>query len=374
MNFNTISEILKYFDFFGTTFNFYTERNPKLYTLFGGILTILSIIFGLIIFIYINLDYFLHNIPISTTSTKREKFRKIKFKEEKIWIPWRIRNFGGKTIDHKDLLYPIIFYYRGIRNNSSKSLDVNYTFINYTLCNETSMINHSNIYIDLELDQLYCIDMEELDIGGSWDSDFLDLITFDLYTCKNGIDYDEKNPNCTTYEKIAEAAGINDCFEFEMYYPVVQYQPMNKTTPIFVRYYNYFYHLSRYSNKIDRLYLQQHILNDDKGWFSKDVKTYSNWGEVSLNGDSYTTGDQKDLMNEGSTSRLYSFNIYLKSEVVYYKRSYKKISLIIAEGLPIINVVFSIFRIIAKIFKISSRNKKLIELLFENLKKKKNKN
>ena len=155
MNFNTISEILKYFDFFGTTFNFYTERNPKLYTLFGGILTILSIIFGLIIFIYINLDYFLHNIPISTTSTKREKFRKIKFKEEKIWIPWRIRNFGGKTIDHKDLLYPIIFYYRGIRNNESKSLDVTYEFINYTLCNETSMVNHSNIYIDLELDQLY---------------------------------------------------------------------------------------------------------------------------------------------------------------------------------------------------------------------------
>ena len=156
-----------------------------------------------------------------------------------------------------------------------------------------------------------------------------------------------------------------------MYYPVVQYQPMNKTTPIFVKYYNYFYHLSRYSNKIDRLYLQQHILNDDRGWFSKNIKSYSHWGCTSLNGDSYTTGDKKDLMNEGSTSRLYSFNIYLKSEVIYYDRSYKKIYLIIADGLPIINVVLIFFKIIAKIFKISSRNKKLIELLFENLKRKK---
>ena len=352
-------EILKYFDCFGTTFNFYTERNIKLYTIFGGILTLLSITFGLIVFIYINLDDLLHNNPNSTTSTRRDNFRKIKFKEEKIWIPWRIRKFHGNTINHKDLFYPIIFYYKGIRNNISKSMDITYEFVNYKLCNETSMANYSNKYIiDIELDQLYCIDMEELDMGGSWDSEFLDLVTFDLYVCKNGIDYDENNTNCTTYERIAQKAGNNDCFEFEMYYPVVQYQPMNKTTPIFVRYYNYFYHLSRYSNKIDRLYLQQHILNDDKGRFSKDEKTYSHWGSVSLNGDSYATGDKKDLMNEGSTSRLYSFNIYLKSEVVYYKRSYKKISLIIAEGLPIINAIFSLFRIIAKIFKISSTNKK----------------
>ena len=132
MDFNIIIEILKYFDCFGTTFNFYTERNIKLYTVFGGILTLLSITFGLIIFIYINLDDFLHNIPDSTISTKRENFRKIKFKDEKIWIPWRIRDFGGKTKNHKNLLYPIIFYYKGIRNNASNSMDISYELINYT--------------------------------------------------------------------------------------------------------------------------------------------------------------------------------------------------------------------------------------------------
>jgi hypothetical protein len=76
-------------------------------------------------------------------------------------------------------------------------------------------------------------------------------------------------------------------------------------------------------------------------------------------------------MNEGSTSRFYSFNIYIKNEIVFYNRSYKKLFLIIADGLPIVNIVFVIFRIIAKVFKISSGNKKLTELLFENLKEKK---
>ena len=373
MSFKIIFDKFKYFDCFGARFNFYIERNRKLYTPLGGILTLLSFIFGIIIFIYIKLDDFLHNLPNSTTSTERNNHKKIKFKEEKIWIPWRICDFGGKTVNHTDLLYPIIYYYKGIRHNKFKTMITSYEFINYKLCNETSMINNRDLYIiDIELDQLYCIDMEELDVGGSWDSDFLFLITFDLYACKNGINYDENNKDCLTYEKIVEIAGNNNCFEFEMYYPVVQYQPLNKTTPIFIEYTNYFYHLSRYSNKIDRLYLQQHILIDDKGWFLKDEEIYSRWGSASLNGDSYSTGNKSDLMNEGSTSRFYSFNIYLKSDIIYYHRSYKKrINLIFSEGLPIVNMVFIIFRFIAKVFKISSINKKITELLFENLKEKK---
>ena len=205
----------------------------------------------------------------------------------------------------------------------------------------------------------------------NWDTDFLNFVQFDLYICKNGIDYDKNNNNCTSYEQIAEMTGKYNSFDFEMYYPVVHCQPMNKTTPNFVKYTNYFYHLSRFSNKIDRIYLQQYILKDDKNLLYKNEKLYSFWGTYSLEGDNYATGNTKDIMNEGSTSRLYSFNIYLKSNVVYYNRSYKKLSLIIAEGLPIVNIIFLIFRLIAKVFKISSANKKLTELLFENLHRKK---
>jgi hypothetical protein len=372
MNNNISLEILKYLDCYGTHFNFYTERNRKFYTPLGGILTLLSIFFGLIVFTSINLDDFLHNNPISTTSIAKDKIRLIKSGEEKIWIPWRIRDFGGKTVNHTDLFYPIIYYYKAKRNHTLKAMETSYKFINYKLCNETSMKNNSEYFmLDIELDQLYCIDMEDLYIGGGWDAEYLYLITLDLYICKNGINYDEHNKNCSTYEEIIRRASDNNCFEFEIYYPVVHYQPMNKTNPLFVKYTNNFYHLSRYSNKISRLYLEQYILNDDTGWVLKNEKIVSYWGINTLNGDSYATGSQRDIMNEGSSSRLYSFNIYLKSDIVYYTRSYRKLFLIIADGLPIINIIFIFFKIIAKIFKVSSGNKKLTELLFENLQKKK---
>ena len=369
---NTLHKLLKYLDCFGTTFTFYNEGSRKLYTPLGGILTILSIIFSIVIFINIKLEEFLHNNPTSITSTKRQNYRNITFREEKIWIPWRVRDFGGKTVNHTNFLYPIIYYYKGIRNYELKRMDVTYEFINYKLCSETSMVNYTNLYgLDIELEDLYCIDMEDLNIGGSWDSDFLNLITLDIYTCKNGIDYDENNTDCTTYEEIADLAGSNDCFEFEMYYPIVQYEPNNKKTPLFIKYYNYFYHFSRFSNKIDRLYLEEHILYDDTGLIIKNEVKTSHWGCASLSGDSYTTGEERDLMNEGSSSRLYSFNIYLKPEVIIYRRSFKKLYLIIADGLPIINVIFIIFEMIAEFFGMASGNKKLTESLFENLKKNK---
>ena len=194
MKFDIILEILKYIDFFGTPFTFYIEKNRKLYTPFGGILTLLSIILGVIVFLSINLDDFLHNIPNSTTSIAKENIRKIKFIEEKIWIPWHIVDFEGKTLNHKGLLYPIIYYYKGVRNNSTKFMDTSYEILNYKLCKETSMVNNSGLFLlDIDLEQFYCIDMEDLDMGGNWDSNFINYISFDLYICKNEIDYDENN-------------------------------------------------------------------------------------------------------------------------------------------------------------------------------------
>ena len=366
-----VIKIFKYLDCFGAGFNFYSEKNRKLYTPLGGILTLLSCFFGLIVFILINLENFLFTNPFSTTSTARVYNKQVKFNEEKIWIPWRIRDYNGKTVNHSNYLYPIIYYYQGFRNDSKDGMNLTYQFLNYKRCSETLMINNTDSFvIDIDLSQLYCIDMGDLYMGGNFDSDFVKYVELDLYLCKNGIDYDENNTNCTSYEKLIEAAEIYNSFVFEMFYPIVNYQPMNKSVPIFISYSNYFYHLSRFSNKIDRIHLQKHILKDDTGWLIKKEKSYSYWGYISLSGDTYANGGKRDLMNEGSTSRLYSFNIYLKPDIVYYNRSYKKLYRILAEGLPIVNIVFVIFKLIAKIFKISSRNKKLTELLFENLQEK----
>ena len=235
------------------------------------------------------------------------------------------------------------------------------------------MAKENNTYqITVPLNELYCIEMDNLDMGGSWISEYINYIEFDLYYCQDGISYNETNFKCSSFNEIRDFIGKNNSLEIEIYYPVVQFQPTNKTHPIIVIYKNYFYHLSRYSNKIDRIFLQENVLTDDLGWMITREYNQSFWGLNSINGDSYSTGNENDLMNEGSNSRVYSFNIYLEPGIIHYKRSYKKLYIIFSDFFPVAYIIFIIMKNIAKLFKKVENNKKMIELLFENLKEKSN--
>ena len=368
---STVNNFLSYCDVFGTTYSFYTERKPKLYTELGGILSLFSIIVCFIVFIFFSLDDIKRVTPtITTSSLQPNKLKKIRFGEEKIWIPWRIAGNDNHFVNHSNLLFPIIYYYKTINNPKE---DGGYEFdtkiLNYSLCSESSMQYMTEEFsIDIPLNELYCIEMDDLDMGGTWTSDFINYLQFDLYLCKDGINYDEDNTNCTRYDKLRSEYGS---LSISLFYPVVQFHSTDIENPVKIIYREYFYQLSRFSNKLDRLYLMENLFIDDLGWFAKKKIMNSYWGYSYINSDSYSTGNIKDIMDEGSNSRLYSLNIYLDPTIYTYSRSFKKLYAILAESLPVVFVVFKIFRSIANIFKLTSSNKKINELLFENLKEKK---
>ena len=184
-----MEEIIKYFDSFGTKYHFFTDGKPKLYTTFGGILTIISILLSLIVFICFSLDDFKRKTPTTLfSSVLSEKHRKIKFKDEKIWIPWRIVDYNNDYINHTGLIYPIIYYYDGQRKSVNDNFILKEQKISYKLCNETSMTNKpENYYLDVPLNKLYCIDKDDLNIGGSWISSYVNYIKIDFYLCEDGI-------------------------------------------------------------------------------------------------------------------------------------------------------------------------------------------
>ena len=368
-------EAIKYCDIFGTKFNFYTDEKPKFYTLLGGILSALLIIVCIIVFVFYGLDDFKRNTPIVTSSSiLLEEYHKIKFGEEKIWIPWRIIDNNNKHINHENLIYPIFTYYTGARSDVNSEFNIQTKNLNYKLCNETSMVNRPDFYkINIPLEQLYCIDMDDLEIGGAWVSLFINYVTMDFYLCEDGINYNETNSKCTTKQDIINRIGARNSLEIAFYYPVIQFQPTNIKYPIIVSYKQYFYYISKFTNKIDRIYFQEYILKDDLGWIRKKSKNSSYWGFSTINGDSYAKTDKNDFINKGSTSKFYSLNIYLQPGVIYYERRYKKITQIIIEVIPVLIIVFKLFKKTANIIKTSEQNKKFFELMFENLRAKKDK-
>ena len=71
--------------------------------------------------------------------------------------------------------------------------------------------------------------------------------------------------------------------------------------------------------------------------------------------------------------KLFSMEILVDQSFIFYYRKYQNIFLILSESLPLIFLVFNLGKLLAKIFKLSSINRKLTELLFQNLAEKPNK-
>ena len=355
-------EILRYLDLYGTKCSFYTDQKLKLYTPFGGILSIISIVAAIVIFIYTNISSFRRKEPKIITSSIIEENQKIKFTNEKIWIPWRILEYNINDYNFSGILFPIIkYYYRESKNEELKSKE-----ISYKLCNETSMINESdNLLIDSSLDKLFCIDMDDLYMGGSFSDNYIYYIEFGLYICRNGMIYNETNSNCISFDKLN---NISNYLQLIFYYPTIQFQECELESPVKIKYHKNYSILSTNMLKIDKLFLQKIILYDILGIFTHKEKQYSFWGLSSINRDIYYTGNRKNR----TTSKLYTFEIYIESNSIIYTRTYKNFFIILAQSLPLISLVNNLLKLIAKLFKSSSINRKMTELLFENLTEKPN--
>ena len=362
-----MKNILRLFDFYGTEFHWYFDYKPKYYTSYGGIFSILSFILYIVIFIIFGLDDFKRTNPISSISNIPPLVNKtIQSGKQKLYIPWRIMDYGKKFIDYNGILFPRIYSFKNKYNEKTGEMETFYDILNVTLCNETSMrYLGKDFLLDLPLDELYCIDMENIDIGGSWNSDFVNYIRLDLNLCKDGLNYDESNINCTRPEYLTSLYGKDNNWFFELLYPSVQFQPHNKTTPIFVIYTSYYYGLSINSNKVDRVYLQEHIFGDDKGWILNKISNVTYWGISSIKSDYYTIGE-RDIFRYGSTSRLYSLKLYVDFSTIYYTRKYKKLFEILSDLFPLIRAISYIFFFITEILKKLEVAKYLNELIIGN--------
>ena len=349
------AEFFKYLDLFGTRFTFYTDNSKKYYTTFGGILTIISILLCIIAFSLLSFEDFKRNTPATLlTSNIPQNSSLISLEKEKIWIPWRIVDFEGNYINHTGKIYPVINYNYAKRTNKNESFNFTKKEIDYILCNETMKNISSEYNIEVNLETLYCFNMKNLEIGGDRNELFFNYIEINLYLC-------EKSDKTTCNNS---KNGINS-MEIEIYYPEIYFMSDNRKNPFSIIYKPIIYSLNN-NNNVNILYLRKTTLLDDKGLFQKSIKHYSYWG-----GDFKI--DKRTHITNNENSKIFSFKILINNCLLKYDRSYKKIHIIIFEFLPLIYSLYAIFRLITKAIKKSEENKKLIELLFENLIVKKDK-
>ena len=359
---------IKYLDFFSIKFSFYTNNKPNNQSIFGGIMTSIYIIVSILIFILFSYDDLKRLNPITTMSEIPDSERKlVNMNKEKIWIPFRVVNYENKFIDHRGILHIIPYLIEG-RYNKNIGMDLKYTLLKYKLCNETSMAERPNHYkISVPLNQLFCIERDDILFGGNWNHNFLNYIEINLYLCEEGIAYNSSDPRCSKLDNYLQ--NLNSSLLFDFHFPMVQFQPTNLKTPIQIIYKNYYYRLSSYSYKIEKLYIKENILSDDKNIIKSNFKNISCWGMSTLYSDDYFLPSNYDAISDNSnTSRIYALNIYMDDGLVYYTRTYNKIFLIISNVFPILRFLLYFIKKFTQNIKKSLIKRNLIGLIFENKK------
>ena len=356
--------VIKNLDFFGVKFHFYVNNHQSYKNAFGGIMSIIYFLICISLFFIYNLDEIKRKNPISTISEFPLASQKlINLQKEKIWIPFRIATDENKYIDHRNILKinPSLVVGEFNREKGMLLKDFN---LSYKLCNETSMANKPDYYfIDIPLNELYCIEQDNIAFGGDWNGN-IKYLEISLYLC-NGVSYNMSDPKCSGLTKLMET--INSSLCFDLYFPVVQFQPTNLKNPISIIYKNYFYRLSAYSYKLQKLYIKEHIFSDDLNIVKSELKNKSFWGFNSFYGDSYSFPDRIDPLIKDKDQKALTLEIYMDPGIILYSRSFKKLFELISDVFPFFTLIFYLFRYFTYYIKISLIKRKLAECIFERV-------
>ena len=152
--------------------------------------------FCVLIFIFFSLHDLRRLNPTTTLSDITEKEpRTINLNKEKIWIPFRLVNYENTFIRHPGILYIVPYLIEGHYYNNQMNLK--YHTLNYTLCNETAMAKRPENYkINIPLDELYCLEQDNVSFGGFWNSKFMYYLEINLYLCDGNIKFNSSDPRC----------------------------------------------------------------------------------------------------------------------------------------------------------------------------------
>ena len=364
--------ILRYCDFFNINFHFYYENKDTI-SIFGGFMCLCYILSSILITIILSMDDFKKLNPLTTKSeVEGGEFRVVNLKESKIYIPWRLITYEEKFINHKGILYPMVTLIEG-ELDSNIGMNLKYHNLKYSLCNETSMVNITGFYhIDTPLNELYCIQQDDIPFGGSWLADKIFYLEVNLFLCEDGIKFNASDKRCTILEDIVKFTNTTWLFEF--YYPIVQFQPTNQEVPMMVIYKNYYYRLSSHTYKLERLYVQENILSDSNGLLSSSSINTSFWGISTIYGDTYFWSEEQDPLVKSNSSVLFSLDIYMDQGHIYYTRSYRKIFETLSNVFPLLNILLIIFEKFTIWVKSSFARQSIVEIVFESSKNFKTKN
>ena len=352
------SEKLNYLDFdiYSRRISFFYKNKEKMGSSFGFILTILYAIISIILF----LIYFIKTIKRDEVSTSISTIypsdipsinlnNNIFYLAFGLEIPNKLNRFIDETI-----YYPKVSYIERIKENgvfitkSEKLLD-------FERCNgENFGKNYQHLFEKDEFNNSYCLKDFNLSLIGGFKYNKMSYIRINIYPCVNNT---KNNNHCKPQDIIDKYLTAT---YFSGTAKDIGFNPFNYSFPIVPT-------LQDLYTSIDKSFYKEYIMyfglaeiNTDKGFISTNINK-ENYIKYIKNYETFFLLDNDDYLKG---KKIFSAQIRLEDNIYFINRKYTKMSEVFSTTGGYMQVIYTIFALIATLTKKISIELNLLNSLF----------
>ena len=352
------SEKLNYLDFdiYSRRISFFYKNKEKMGSSFGFILTILYAIISIILF----LIYFIKTIKRDEVSTSIFTIypsdipsvnlnNNIFYLAFGLEIPNKLNRFIDETI-----YYPKVSYIERIKENgvfitkSEKHLD-------FERCDgENFGKNYQHLFEKDEFNNSYCLKDFNLSLIGGFKYNKMSYIRINIYPCVNNT---KNNNHCKPQDIIDKYLTAT---YFSGTAKDIGFNPFNYSFPIVPT-------LQDLYTSIDKSFYKEYIMyfglaeiNTDKGFISTNINK-ENYIKYIKNYESFFFLDNDDYLKG---KKIFSAQIRLEDNIYFINRKYTKMSEVFSTTGGYMQVIYTIFALIATLTKKISIELNLLNSLF----------
>jgi len=298
-------------------------------TCLGGILTLCLSILGIYIAWYFGDDIYLRENPsILTKSTLLKDYPLITLNNSNFFFALRVEK-NNKPVDDKTIFEYIMDYRFNVHNLTSSSYN---TTVHLTFDMERCSEKHidSDTLNKLRLFNYFCADLNNLDVGGSWEFSLLQgIVSYRIKRCNNETEK-KYNLKCKSDKELGPDLDGNTYYVSSIIENRL-FDPKNYTKPVHRQYEYEFGYLSfqGFSDKKITYTNTQIETNDGLIWEHLYNETYIKYDNMMQESSNFLRAD----------AMLYFYSFYVSNNQIFIERNYIKIQTIAAIVGGFMNIV-----------------------------------
>jgi hypothetical protein len=350
-------EVIKKIDIYGFPSSFTIFNNTHYKTYIGGFLTLLTFLSYFLCFWYFGTDFYHRQNPhFLNQRITLSDYPLYTLNRDDLILAFRIEDFDGNFFDTNGLLEMNIIYYN--YTNVEGTFEASHIHMETIDCNSINKTK-MRLLTNKDLKEMYCVKLNNTQLGGFWDANFLDYISISYKPCINTTD---NNNVCLPREEAIKKLS-QGLLSFNVYTNTYYSQLSDYSNPLKLNLFNVYTYVDTKIGKNLRLFFRAGNITTDLGILMGIPESYGVFGLDQMILDTFPISPPLERADENSIIAF--IEIYFLNNIEVLEVRYIKLQETIANIGGLVSVITILFSFFADVFNKHYRQLEIINTLFD---------